>query len=64
MNIFGKKTDLENNIEKFKQIFTTENDIAEAAGDIWREWGKLENDYARELIGIKSRLDKVPKKFE
>lgn len=63
MNLFGKKTDLENTIDKFKQVFNTEKDMTEASSEILGEWCKLEAEYARELTGIKSRLDRIPRKF-
>lgn len=64
MSLFGKKNDLENCIDKFKQTFIAENEIAEMSADIWKQWSKLESDYARELLMIKTQLDKMPHKFE
>lgn len=64
MSLFGKKSELEISIEKFKQTFVAENEIAELSAEVWKQWAKLESDYARELLMIKSQLDKMPRKFE
>lgn len=64
MSLFGKKSELEISIEKFKQTFVAENEIAEISAEVWKQWAKLESDYARELLMIKSQLDKMPRKFE
>lgn len=64
MSLFGKKNDLEICIDKFKQTFGHEQDIAEISAEVWKQWSKLENDYARELLMIKVQIDKMPRKFE
>ena len=64
MSLFGKKSEMEQCIDKFKQTFAAEHEIAEMSSEVWKQWSKLENDYARELLMIKSQLDKMPRKFE
>ena len=64
MSLFGKKYELEVSIDKFRQTFTVENEMAEMSSEVWRQWSKLESDYARELLMIKAQLDKMPRKFE
>lgn len=64
MSLFGKKNELEVSIDKFRQTFTVENEMAEMSSEVWKQWSKLESDYARELLMIKTQLDKMPRKFE
>lgn len=64
MSLFGKKNDLEVSIDKFRQTFAVENEMAEMSSEVWKQWSKLESDYARELLMIKTQLDKMPRKFE
>lgn len=64
MNIFGKKTELEQKIESFRQLATVEHEMADTFVEAIREWAKLEADYARELMGLKTRLDKMPRKVQ
>lgn len=64
MNLFGgKKSELDNKIEQFKLLFNQEFDQAELALEGMKDWVRLEVDYARELMFIKNKLEKIPSKF-
>jgi hypothetical protein len=64
MNFFGKKTELEQKIESVKSVFNAEYEMADVFIEAMREWARLETDYARELMNIKTKIDKVPRKLQ
>ena len=64
MNIFGKKNEFEQKIDSYKSLFTTEYEMADTFVESIKDWARLEADYARELMNIKTRLDKIPRKLQ
>lgn len=64
MNIFGKKNEFEQKIDTFKQLFNTEYDMADTFVETIREWARLEADYSRELLAIKAKIDRIPRKMQ
>lgn len=62
--MFGSKTELDIKIGQFKQVFNIESSISEISTEAFRDWARLENDYARELLNIHARLNAIPNNFQ
>lgn len=64
MNIFGKKSEFEQRVDNFKQLFNAEYEMADTFVEAIRDWARLEADYTRELMAIKAKIDKIPRKLQ
>lgn len=65
MNIFGgKKSEFEAKVDQLKSVFNQEFGYTDTALECLQDWARLEFDYARELMIIKHKLDKIPQVFQ